>query len=62
MTKERMEELLNNVINYFAIAENTPAQIAYLANIGFTKEELIYFGYSKEDINSYYFEDDSYYN
>ena len=54
MSKERTIQLLRNLIDYVAIAANTSEQIEQLANIGFTEDELIFFGYSRQDINEYY--------
>ncbi len=52
-------ELLNNVIEHVAVAENISTQIETLQNdFGFTREDLIDFGYSKEDIDNALSEDD----
>ena len=53
------EELLGNVVEHVAVAENTSTQIETLQNdYGFTREDLIDFGYSEEDIDSALSEDD----
>lgn len=46
-------ELLNNVVEHVAVAENTSTQIETLQNdYGFTREDLIDFGYNEEDIDN----------
>lgn len=54
MTEERALQLLNSVVNYISVANNTPTQIEILSNMGFAKEDLLFFGYSQTDINDYY--------
>ena len=51
MTKERMMELLNNVINNISVARSNYETIQKLLYIGFEQEELHeYFGFSLADI------------
>lgn len=51
MTKERAMELLDEVINYFSIAERNSDVIKTLLYIGFTGDELVEdFGYSLTDV------------
>ena len=52
MTKERMKEILVNVVNYVAVANNTSGQIEELLKYGFEAPELAEFGYSKADIEA----------
>ena len=59
MTLERSKELLNNVINHIAAAENTNETITQLINLGFTKEELLEFNFSEGDIEYAFAEYDS---
>ena len=59
MTLERSKELLNNVINHIAAAENTNETITQLINLGFTKEELLEFNFSEVDIEYAFAEYDS---
>jgi hypothetical protein len=54
MDKERAIILLNDVVNYISIANDTCTQIEILSNIGFTKEDFLFFGYDKADIDHYY--------
>lgn len=52
-------ELLNNVVEHVAVAENVSTQIEKLQDdFGFTHEDLIDFGYRKEDIDNALSEDD----
>lgn len=52
------EELLGNVVEHVAVAENISTQIETLQNdFGFTREDLIDFGYSEEDIDNALSED-----
>lgn len=59
MTLERARELLNNVINHIAAAENTNETITQLINLGFTKEELLEFNFSEGDVDYAFAEYDS---
>ena len=52
MTKERMKEILVNVVNYVAVVNNTSGQIEELLKYGFEAPELAEFGYSKADIEA----------
>ena len=46
------EELLGNVVEHVSVAENTSTQIETLqTDYGFTREDLLHFGYSEEDID-----------
>ena len=52
MTFEHAMELLRNVVEHTAVAENTATQIEMLqSNFGFTREDLLEFGYSEADID-----------
>lgn len=54
MTPERMKELLNQIVDWVAIAENTSEQIKMLIQMGFTTNELIHeFHYSANDIQEW---------
>jgi hypothetical protein len=54
MTPERMKELLNQIVDWVAIAENTSEQIKMLIQMGFTTDELIHeFHYSANDIQEW---------
>lgn len=51
-TLEHYEELLGNVVEHVSVAENISTQIKILqADYGFTREDLLHFGYSEEDID-----------
>ena len=50
MTKEHLEELINGIINHIAVANSVSEQIEELDRMGFTKEDMLYFGYSEEDL------------
>lgn len=53
------EELLSNVVEHVAVAENISTQIKTLQNdFGFTRKDLIDFGYNEDDIDSALSEDD----
>lgn len=54
MTKKRMREIINNLIDHLACALDTSEQIESLVNIGFTEKELKEFNYSEVDIKTYY--------
>jgi len=56
MTKEHLEELINGVINHIAVANSVSEQIEELDRMGFTKDDLLYFGYSKEDLKDHFSE------
>lgn len=46
-------ELLNNVVEHVAVAENISTQIKTLQDdFGFTREDLIDFGYNEGDIDN----------
>ena len=52
MIFEHAMELLENVVEHTAVAENTATQVEMLqSNFGFTREDLLEFGYSEEDID-----------
>ncbi len=53
MTLQRAKELLNNLVEYVAVANNTSEQIEELQKYGFTPDELYEFGYSPKDIELY---------
>lgn len=54
MTFEHALELLENVVNHTAAAEDTQTQIKTLqTNYGFTNSDLFECGYSAEDIRAY---------
>lgn len=53
MTLERAKQLLNNLVEYVAVANNTSEQIEELQKYGFTPDELYEFGYSTVDIECY---------
>lgn len=54
MTPERMKDLLNKIIDWVAIGENTHEQIEKLIQMGFTIEELTQeFNYSPSDIQEW---------
>lgn len=44
--------LLNSVVDYTAVAENTSGQIKELRNMGFEREDLLEFNYSESDIDN----------
>ncbi len=51
-TLEHYKELLGNVVEHVSVAENTSTQIETLqTDYGFTREDLLHFGYSEEDID-----------
>ena len=50
MTKERLESLVSDIIDYVAISTNISEQIEILREMGFRKDDLVYFGYSEEDL------------
>lgn len=51
MTNERAKELLNEVIDYISVANNSNDTIKILFNCGFTPDELIdEFGWSLSDV------------
>lgn len=50
MTKERLESLVSDIIDYVAISTNISEQIETLREMGFRKDDLVYFGYSEEDL------------
>ena len=58
LSKQKMESILESVISYVALAENTNGQLATLFGMGFDTEALEYFGYSKHDIEAYLQEND----
>ena len=50
MDKNRMMELLNEIVNYVQIGKDIPEIIDKLLDMGFTKEELIeYFDFDECD-------------
>ena len=50
MDKNRMMELLNEIVNYVQIGKDVPEIIDKLLDMGFTKEELIeYLDYDECD-------------
>ena len=50
MDKNRMMELLNEIVNYVQIGKDVPEIIDKLLDMGFTKEELIeYFDFDECD-------------
>lgn len=50
MDKNRMMELLNEIVNYVQIGKDVPKIIDKLLDMGFTKEELIeYFDFDECD-------------
>ena len=52
-TLEHYEELLGNVVEHVSVAENTSTQIETLqTDYGFTREDLLHFSYSEEDIDA----------
>lgn len=54
MTLEHALELLENVVNHTAAAEDTQTQIETLqTDYGFTNDDLLEYGYSPEDIQEY---------
>lgn len=54
MNRERMEELLNQIVDYVAIARDTSEQIQILIHMGFNPDELInFFFYSADDVKQY---------
>jgi len=53
MTKEHLEELINGVINHIAVANSVSEQIEELDRMGFSKDDLLYFGYSEEDLEGF---------
>ena len=53
MEHKRAMEILNNVVNYVSVANNTPEQIEELTKYGFEPEELVKdFGYLISDVAS----------
>ena len=54
MSYDRAMKLLNEIVAYSCIAENTQGAIERLVNIGFTPEELVTdFQFSQNDIDEY---------
>lgn len=51
LSNPRVEELLNNFIDWVMIGESISNSINQLVEIGFTKESLEYFGFCKNDID-----------
>ncbi len=51
MTEKRAIELLQGVVEYVSIGNSISGQIEELESIGFTREDLLYFGYSETDID-----------
>ena len=50
MNKNRMMELLNEIVNYIHIGKNVSETIDKLMDMGFTKDELIeYFDFDECD-------------
>lgn len=45
------KSLLNSVVDYTAVAENTSEQIEDLMNMGFSRDDLLEFNYSASDID-----------
>lgn len=53
MTKDRAMELLEQIVQYVSIGNNTSEQVEELLKYGFTPEELVRdFGYSKADVDT----------
>ena len=52
MKTERMKEILVNIVNFVAVANNTSVQIEELLKYGFEAPELTEFGYSKADLEA----------
>ena len=51
MTNERMKELLNNIVEFVSVANDTKEQIEELLKYGFEGKDLVRdFGYSKADV------------
>lgn len=50
ITTERAFELLRSVVDYVAVAENTAGQVHVLKSMGFEEKDLLFFGYSRADI------------
>ncbi len=50
LSVDHAKELLNNVINHISVAETTNATLSQLIGLGFTKEDLLEFNFSKADI------------
>lgn len=50
LTIDHAKELLNNVINHISVAETTNETLSQLIGLGFTKEDLLEFNFSKADI------------
>ena len=53
MTMTRAVELLNSVVDHVTVANNTAESISELMSMGFGTEDLVYFGFTKEDIESW---------
>lgn len=53
MTKEHMEILLNNIVNHITSANDTVDSITELYNLGFDREDLLYFGFSENELDDY---------
>lgn len=47
---DRAEELVNNLINYVSIGRNIVETISKLLDCEFTEDELIAYGFNKDDI------------
>lgn len=47
---DRAEELVNDIINYVSIGRNITETISELLDCGFTEDELIAYGFNKDDI------------
>ena len=45
-----LKDTLNSVIDHISAGENTSGQINTLLDMGFTEDLLVFFGYSKTDI------------
>lgn len=53
MTLTRAVELLNSVVDHVSAANNTSGSISELMSMGFETEDLVCFGFTKEDIESW---------
>lgn len=47
---DRTEELLNGLIDYVSIDRNITGTISKLLDCGFTEDELVVYGFNKDDV------------
>ena len=53
ITHERAIELLNSIIDHVAVGANLSEQFEELTRMGFTRNDLLCFGYTEHDLELY---------